>query len=201
MGLARRDGGHRPCGLAGCGPWRALASAVPGPAGPQGTVPQGRGKRAAFPDPARRGGGTAPLPWQGPSPLPQRYVDTPPAGGQSPRPAPDPPTAGASRPPGRALAFRGAWTDRSTGHRAARAGETPCVSWSRPERSFPGCPVSLAGAIAPATAPRCPLTSRGPQPPASARPAPGGRWPALRLGGRSSCDRGLSPGGETRCVS
>jgi hypothetical protein len=24
MGLARRDGGHRPCGLAGCGPWRAL---------------------------------------------------------------------------------------------------------------------------------------------------------------------------------
>ncbi len=28
------------------------------------------------------------------------------------------------------------------------------VSWSRPERSSPGCPVSLAGAIAPATTPR-----------------------------------------------
>ncbi len=40
------------------------------------------------------------------------------------RPAPAPPLAGASPPPGRALAFRGAWTDRSTGNRAARAGET-----------------------------------------------------------------------------
>jgi len=46
-----------------------------------------------------------------------------PAGGQSPRPAPDPPPAGASRPPGRALAFRGAWTCRSAGHRPARAGK------------------------------------------------------------------------------
>jgi hypothetical protein len=35
---------------------------------------------------------------------------------------------------------------------------------------------SMAGAIAPATAPRCPLTSRGPKPPASARPALGGRF-------------------------
>jgi hypothetical protein len=46
--------------------------------------------------------------WQGPSPLPQRPADPWPAGGQSPRPAPAPPPAGASRPPGRALAFRGA---------------------------------------------------------------------------------------------
>jgi len=64
-----------------------------------------------------------PLPWQRPSPLPQRYAVTTPAGGQSPRPAPDPPPAGASPPPGRALAFRDAWTCRSTGHRPARAGK------------------------------------------------------------------------------
>jgi len=37
----------------------------------------------------------------------------------------------------------------------------------------------MAGAIAPAKAPRCLLSSRGPKPPASARPAPGGRWPAF----------------------
>jgi len=64
-----------------------------------------------------------------------------PPGGQSPRPTPDPPPAGASPPLGRALAFRGAWTDRSTGHRRARAGETRCVSCSRPEGRMagPGC--------------------------------------------------------------
>jgi len=48
----------------------------------------------------------SPLQWQGPLPLPQRHADPWPAGGQSPRPAPDPPMAGASPPPGRALAFR-----------------------------------------------------------------------------------------------
>jgi len=258
-------------------PGRALACVVPGPAGLQGTVPRGRGKRGAFPVPARRGestvtasmagaiapamalrwdqdqpGAKAPgqrptrpwralrtrrvgrwplslpdlpvyrtpfragggnalrflfppggangrtrMPWQGPSPLPQETrcvscsrpegrmagpgchgrghrpchsatLASGPAGGQSPRPAPDPPLAGASRPPGRALAFRDAWTCRSTGDRAARAGETPCVSCSRPERRSPGCPVSLAGAIAPAKAPRCPLPAGGQSP----RPAP-----------------------------
>ena len=38
------------------------------------------------------------------------------------------------------------------------------------------CATQKAGAIAPATAPRRPLTSRGPKPPASAHPAPGGRF-------------------------
>ena len=52
-------------------PGRALASASPRPAGLQGTVPQGRGKRDAFPFPARRDEGTARPQWQGPSPLPQ----------------------------------------------------------------------------------------------------------------------------------
>jgi hypothetical protein len=77
-------------------------------------------------------------------------------GAQSPRPAPAPPPAGASRPPGRALASRGAWTCRSTGNRCARAGKRmrflvppgDAVALTMPE-----CPVTLAGAIAPATAP------------------------------------------------
>ncbi len=55
-------------------PGRALAFVVPGPAGLQGTVPSGRGKRGAFPVPARSGGGTASPPWQGPSPLPQPHA-------------------------------------------------------------------------------------------------------------------------------
>ena len=47
-----------------------------------------------------------PAVWPGPSPRPQRHANPMPAGGQSPRPAPAPPPAGASRPPGRALACR-----------------------------------------------------------------------------------------------
>jgi len=53
--------------------------------------------------------------------------------GQSPRPAPAPPTAGASRPPGRALACRWCVRNRSLWQRSARAGETQCVSCSRPK--------------------------------------------------------------------
>ena len=56
-----------------------------------------------------------------PATVPRWHQDRP--GAQSPRPAPAPPPAGASRPPGRALAFRWSRTDRSTGHRRARAGK------------------------------------------------------------------------------
>ena len=46
---------------------------MPEPAGLQGTVPRGRGKRTAFPVPARRGVLRDALSlWQGPSPLPKR---------------------------------------------------------------------------------------------------------------------------------
>jgi len=51
-----------------------------------------------------------------------------PAGGQSPRPAPDPPPAGALHPPGRALACRKCGHHGSLRQRRARAGETRCVS-------------------------------------------------------------------------
>jgi hypothetical protein len=78
-------------------------------------------------------------------------------GAQSPRPAPAPPPAGASRPPGRALAcvmpgpagLRGTVT-HGRGKRMrflVPPGEAVFLS-------LPGCPVTLAGAIAPATAPR-----------------------------------------------
>jgi len=110
--------------------------------------------RVAFPGPARRGvlQDDRSL-WQGPSPLPQRHAAPWPAGGQSPRPAPDPPPAGASPPPGRALAFRGAWTDRSTGQSGPAGGQSP--------RPAPDPP--LAGASRPpgrALAFRCSRTCR-----------------------------------------
>ncbi len=79
--------------------------------------------RVAFPVPARTDECTVTAAMAGaiaPATVLRRDHDRP--GAQSPRPAPDP--AGASHPPGRALAFRGAWTDRSIGHRPARAGET-----------------------------------------------------------------------------
>jgi hypothetical protein len=67
---------------------------------------------------------------------------------------------------------------------------------------------SMAGAIAPAAAPRCPLSSRGPKPPASARPALGGRFAPAGSGAGLWCSRtcrstGHRPtrAGETRCVS
>ena len=54
-------------------------------------------------------------------------------GAQSPRPAPVPPMAGASHPPGRALASVGAGCTGLGGSVAPGAGETQCVSCSRPE--------------------------------------------------------------------
>ena len=66
----------------------------------------------------------------------------------------------------------------------------------------------MAGAIAPATAPRFPLPGRGPKPPASARPAHGGRSAPAGSGAglcfsRACRSTGYGPAGagETRCVS
>jgi hypothetical protein len=78
-------------------------------------------------------------------------------GAQSPRPAPAPPSAGASRPPGRALASVSAGGDGLRG--SVLHGRGNAVRFLFPPGgavfpTMPGCPVSLAGAIAPATAPR-----------------------------------------------
>jgi len=174
--------GHRPCHSAtpGSGPARGgrWPSAGPGPSGLRGTVPLGRGKRGSrFLIPPEGAKAPSPLQWQGPSPLPQRHAEPRPAGGQSPRPAPAPPPAGASRPPGRALAsvvpgpagLHGT-VPLGRGKRGSRflvpPGEVKALSpphqWQGPS-PLPQCHAGMR-------------TSRGPKPPASARPAPGGRF-------------------------
>ncbi len=103
--------------------------------------------------------------------------------GPSPRP---------QRPTRRALAFRDAWTCRSTGHRPARAGETRCGFSPLPER----CSCAFRGVRSvwqgPSPLPqRCAgiRTSRGPKPPASARPARGGRFSPAGSGTGLRCSR------------
>ncbi len=106
--------------------------------------------------------------WPGPSPWScacrmkhARIVPKPPA---TPRPA---------RPGGR-VPLMSRMAPVSGVHRA-RAGERGAfpVPARTDESSFTA---AMAGAIAPATALRCPVASRGPKPAASARPAPGGRF-------------------------
>jgi hypothetical protein len=117
------------------------------------------GKRTAFRGPARIGGGRseseppAPLDWQGPSPLPQRHADTRPAGGPKPPASARPAPGGRFSPAGSGAGLRCAWTCRSTGNRAARAGKRS--AFQGPARTDESTfTASLAGATAPATAPR-----------------------------------------------
>ena len=110
--------GHRPC------PSAPLHLVPPGGAKPPRPVPA----------PPARMKAPSSLPWQRPSPLPQRVIAPCPAGGaQSPRPAPAPPPAGASRPPGRALACGWCGLRRFRRKRRARAGERLCVLGACPQ--------------------------------------------------------------------
>jgi len=68
-------------------------------------------------------------------------------------------------------------TFRFAGHRPARAGETRCVSCSRPNGRSRECPVTLAVAIAPATALRWLQDRPGAKAPGQRPPRP---WRALR---------------------
>ena len=143
------------------------------------------------------GGGTAPQPWQGPSPLPRGTLPPGQPGAKAPGQRPTRPKAGASRPPGRALAFVGAGGDGPGGTVAQGAGETQCVSCSRPrrggERSHLGTSsaVLLAGAIAPATSSRWHQDQPGakapgqrpPRPKAGASHPPGWALAFVALGG------------------
>jgi len=151
---------------------------VPGLVGLLGTVPRGRGNALRFLFPPGEVKALSPLQWQGPSPLPQRHAAPCPAGGQSPRPAPAPPLAGALHPPGRALAS------------VARVAPVLCGSVPRgrgKRGAFPDpahidestVTASMAGAIAPATA----LRWHQDQPRAT---APGQRPPRPR---RALCTR------------
>jgi len=137
-------------------------------------------------------------PWRGPSPLPQHCADPCPAGGQSPRPAPAP--AGAGLCPSR--------TCRSTGHRPARAGKRGSRFLVPPEQATALSPLQWQG---PSPLPQRYAgirTGRGPKPPASARPAPGGRFAPAGSGAglcpSRTCRSTGAPsraGGETRSVS
>ncbi len=163
-------------------PGRALATVLPGPAGLQGTSVRGQGKRGSrFPIPPGRTFSRMPghsgkghrLCHSAPSPLVQ-------PGAIAPRPAPAPPSAGASRPPGRAL------TSVLPGP-AGLQGSVPRGRGKRGSRF---------------------LIPPGPKPPASARPAPGGRFAPAGPGAglcfsrtcRSAGDLSARAG-ETRCVS
>jgi hypothetical protein len=190
-------------------PGRALASVGAGGDGPGGSVPRGRGKRMRFPFPPGDGGSTdseppAPLPWQGPSPLPQRPADPWPAGGPKPPASARPAPGGRFSPagPGAGLCrcgLQGYWWQRS-----ARAGK-------RMRFLFP--PGLGAEDQSPNRQPRC--HGRGHRPCHSATLTPGqrpprprrallarraGRWPAVRLD-LPVCGEPFRTGGETRCVS
>jgi hypothetical protein len=130
-------------------PWQ-----VPKKCQPQGLPDRKAGNSSACARPAHPGRGHRPC----------HSVPLPPGqpGAQSPRPAPAPPQAGASRPPGRALASCCAWTCRSTGHRPARAGK---------RRAFPVPARSGADRQTPNHQPRC--HGRGHRPCHSARLTPG----------------------------
>jgi hypothetical protein len=128
---------------------------------------------------------------------PERRLATPGGPGNAPRfPArtgttaaqdPSPKHNESQRPPGRALAFRWSRTCRSAGHRPARAGQTWGVSCSRPERRRHFHRSNGRG-HSPCHSATLILYQPGSKPPASARPAPGGRFaPAGSGAGLSWC--------------
>jgi len=129
------------------------------------------------------------------------------AGGQSPRSEPAPPPAGASRPPGRALAF-GALGP------AGLRGTVPHGRGNAVRFLFPPAPTYAPSPLhwqGPSPLPLRHVTPRpagGPKPPASARPAHGGRFPPAGSGAGPLLFPDLPiygepsrAGGETQCVS
>jgi hypothetical protein len=127
-----------------------------------------------------------PPPWQRPSPLPQHFGDTPCSRGPKPPASARPAPGGRFPPAGSGAGLCCSRTCRSTGHRRARAGETQCVSCSRPEWRWHFVAV-MAGAIAPATALRWHQDQPGAKAPGQRPPRPRrallarrvGRWPLL----------------------
>jgi hypothetical protein len=134
-------------------------------------------------------------------------------GARSPRPALAPPPAGASRPPGRASAVPGLGGLQGTVPRGRGKRDAFLVPARTGEGTFNA---SMAGAIAPATAPRRDQDRPGAQsprpapapPPAGASPRRVGRWPAVVPGpaglqgtaarGRGNAMRFLIPPGQAK---
>jgi len=148
----------------------------------------------------------SPLLWQGPSPLPQ-----PPAGirtsrGPKPPASARPAVGGRFSPAGSGAGLRSSRTCRSTRHRPTRAGETR-VAFPDPARTDDSTLIaSLAGAIAPATAPHCPTPAggQGPRavsaPPPAGAPSPPGRALACRCAGSLGLCRGIGQGRGKRAA-
>ena len=198
--------GHRPCHSAALGsgpagghsprtapdplpagasppPGRALASAVPGSGGLQGTVARGRGKRGSrFLFPPALSKAFSPLQWQGPSPLPQHC-----AGIRTGR-GPKPPASARPAPGGRfAPAGSGAglllFPDLPVCGAPCHAGGETRVAFPGParRRGERSAPAAMAKAIAfamrrqghPAVGGQSPWRASGPPPPEG--PVPQGR--------------------------
>ena len=112
-------------------------------------------------------------------------------GAQSPRPAPDPAPCGRFPPAGSGAGLCRCGLYGSWWQRRARAGETQCVSWSRPDWGRRNIvrttgPAAMAGVIAAATALRCLSASRG-------------LWPPSGRVARTAPVRGDGPGDTGRC--
>ena len=158
-------------------PGRALASAGPRPAGLQGTVPSGRRKRGSrFLFPPRRTTAPPRFNGRGHRPCHSEAPLSGPAGGPKPPASARPALGGRFSPPGRALAsvlpgpadLQGN-VPRGRGKRGSRFLFPPGTAKAPSTRQWQG----------PSPLPPCYAdirTSRGPKPPASARPAPGGRF-------------------------
>jgi hypothetical protein len=123
--------------------------------------------------------------WQGPSPLPRRYAAPCPAGGQSPRPAPALPLAGALHPPGRALASAGpgpagqrGTVPRGRGKLGSRFRVPPALKKAPSPLQWQGqspLPQRQAAAL-PSRGPKAP-GQRPPRPRRALRPRRVRRWP------------------------
>jgi hypothetical protein len=129
----------------------------------------------------------SPLPWQGPSPLPQRHVDPWPAGGPKPPASARPAPGGRFSPAGSGAGLSLCLDLPICGEPSRTGGETQGVSCSGPERRWScACREARSFRQGPSPLPQRPADPRpagGPKPPASARPAPGGRFPSAG-GGR-----------------
>ena len=187
-------------------PGRALASAGPIPAGLQGTVPSGRRKRGSrFLFPPKRT--TAPPRFNGRGHRPCHSATLPLASREPKPPASARPAHGGRfSPAGSGAGLRSSRTCRSTRHRPTRAGETR-VAFPDPARTDDSTLIaSLAGAIAPATAPHCPTPAggQGPRavsaPPPAGAPSPPGRALACRCAGSLGLCRGIGQGRGKRAA-
>jgi len=166
-------------------PWRALRPrrvgrwpfVVPGPTGLQGTVPRGRGNAVRFMVPPGEVKALSLLQWQGPSPLPQRYIGIRTSRGPKPPASARPATGGRFAPAGSGAGLL-LFPDLPVYRAPSRAGggNAGRVSCSRPNRRR-RCPRCNGRGHRPCHSAALGSGPAGGQsPPASARPATGGRF-------------------------